>query len=185
MTDLIKNPMQVSSPLGVFPAKEITVPKKSAAPITKKNAKPADDDEDEDEIEETEEEETEEEEEDEEEEESDDEESEDEEEEDEDEEEEAPKKKKGKGAKKGNLVPREPIKVPKEILKQASSDVKALLKQREAAQEKGDKVELRKIRAKLRALGFRLSTVNSDAPQISKPAAAKKGKKAKDDEDDE
>lgn len=157
ITDLTKNPERVNPNLAVSPSKEIPVPK-STAKNTKKNGKAADDEEEDDEEEEeTEEEETEEEEDEEEE-----EEEEEEGDEEEEEEEEKPKKKaKKKGGNTGGLVPREPVKVPKEVLKSASPAVKKLLKEREAAQAKGDKDALRKIRAGLRKEGFNLSKLNA------------------------
>jgi hypothetical protein len=116
-----------------------------------KNKKAQDDDEDEDEdADEEEEEETEEAEDTEETEEADEDEEED----------EAPKAKKktGKGS---GLVPREPVKVPKDIFKAAPKEVRELLTKREAAQAKGDKKALRKIRMALRAKGFRLSELTT------------------------
>lgn len=89
-------------------------------------------------------------------------------EEDGDEEEEAeapkPKKKAAKGEKTGRgsgLVPREPVSIPKAVLKAQSPEVQTLLKTRDAQQAAGDKKGLRKTRAALRKAGFRLSNVSA------------------------
>ena len=79
------------------------------------------------------------------------------EEEEEEEEEEKPAKKGKKGAKKGNLVPRTPVAVPKDVLKNSDKEIRSLLKQRDEAIAKGDKAAQRKIRMALRKKGFRLS----------------------------
>lgn len=68
------------------------------------------------------------------------------------------------------LVPREPVKVPKDVAAGASKEVKALLKQREELMAKGDKKGLRKIRMALRKQGFRLSNISGQ------PAPKKKEK---------
>jgi hypothetical protein len=80
-------------------------------------------------------------------------------EEDEDEDEKPAKAKKGgKGGGKGSgLVPREPVTVPKDVLKAQPKEIQALLKQRDALQAAGDKKGLRKIRMQLRSKGFKLS----------------------------
>lgn len=59
----------------------------------------------------------------------------------------------------GNLVPREPVKVPSSVLKEQSKEVRELLKKREELQAAGDKKGLRKVRAALRKTGFRLSNL--------------------------
>jgi hypothetical protein len=81
----------------------------------------------------------------------------------EEEEEESPKAKKGakKTGKGSGLVPREPVQVPKDVFKAAPKEVRELLTKREAAQAKGDKKALRKIRMALRAKGFRLSELTT------------------------
>lgn len=185
VTGLTKNPMQAISLRllpGAFPAEENQLAKKSAAPVkNKKNQDVEDEDEDEDiETDEPEEEE------DEEEEEADDD-------DEEEEEEDAPPakkaKKKGKGGKgnPGNLVPREPIKVGKDILSKVSPEIKKLLILREKTT---DKTDLRKIRAKLRSAGFRLSSLSSENPQIEQKVKTdnqkkKAKKKVADEEDDD
>jgi hypothetical protein len=70
------------------------------------------------------------------------------------------KKQKAKG-----LVPREPVKVPSEVLKAAPKEVRKLLKQREELQAKGDKKGLRKLRMQLRKAGFRLSDLVKNEAQ--------------------
>lgn len=131
------------------------MPKNKTEQAARKRAQDEDEDEDEDveededdeEVEETDEDETEEEE---------DEDSE------EDDEDEKPAKAKGKGKGKGSgLVPREPVKVSKDVFKGQSKEVQKLLKQREELQAKGDKKGLRKLRMQLRAKGFRLSELSS------------------------
>jgi hypothetical protein len=87
-----------------------------------------------------------------------------EEEDEEEDEEEAPAKAKRKGPPKGvvppGLVPREPVKIPKGMLKTLDPAVQKLLSQREKLLAAGDKKGLRKIRMQLRKAGFRLSEIN-------------------------
>ena len=169
ITDLSKNPVQVSSHNGEFPVKEITVAKSTAKNKTKNEIVEDDEDEDlEDDVEETEEDDVEEEED-----------------EEEEEEDEKPAKAKKKGPQKGvvpkGLVPREPVQVPKDVLAKASKPVRLLIKTLNEQREKGDKEGQRKTRAALRKEGFRLSSLSSANPQTEK--APKKKKAA--DEDDE
>lgn len=72
------------------------------------------------------------------------------------------KKGKKKGGKGSGLVPREPIVVPKDVLKAQKPEIQKLLKLREKQQAEGDKKGLRKTRQLLRKEGFRLSKVGSD-----------------------
>jgi len=167
ITDLSKNPVQASSHIGEFPVKENHVAKSTAKNKTKNEiVEDEDEDEDieEDDVEDTEEDDAEDEEE-------------------EEEEDEKPVKAKKKGPQKGvvpkGLVPREPVRVPKDVLAKASKPVRLLIKTLNEQREIGDKEGQRKTRAALRKEGFRLSSLSSANPQTKAP------KKKAADEDDE
>lgn len=112
----------------------------------------------------------------------------------EDEEDDDEPKSKGRGNP-GNLTPREPVKVSKDIVSKQSEEVQKLLKRREKLLAAGDQKGLRKVRAALRKAGFRLSNHASKDDLIaqaakkkaaaSKEAPAKAKKVADDDEDDD
>lgn len=102
-------------------------------------------------------------------------------------EEETPKAKRGNP---GNLTPREPVKVTKDVYAGQPEAVQKLLKQREKLLAAGDQKGLRKVRAALRKAGFRLSNfagkddkIANAAKEKAATAPAKKAKPADDDED--
>lgn len=104
------------------------------------------------------------------------------------EDEDAPKAKRGNP---GNLTPREPVKVKKDVFSAQTEEVQKLLKKREKYLAEGDQKKLRKIRALLRKAGFRLSSYAGSNDKIANAAKAKAKETAntkpskKDDDDDD
>lgn len=90
---------------------------------------------------------------------------------------------------KGNLVPREPIAVPKDVIAGLDENVRKLLKQRDKLLAAGDQKGLRKIRMQLRKAGFKLSNYAGKGDKIAQAAktgtkVAKAAKPATDEDDD-
>jgi hypothetical protein len=113
-----------------------------------------------------------------------------------DDEDDEPKSKKGRGNP-GNLTPREPVKVSKDVVAKQSEEIQKLLKRREKLLAAGDQKGLRKVRAALRKAGFRLSShagkddliaaaAKKKAATAESPAkVSKKAAAVADDEDDD